>query len=136
MIDEQGKLHLANPQRFRQELKQFKPCDVELIIKKKGKRSDKQNRYYWGVLVDEIRRRLQELGTRVDAETVHEFLKQKFNAEIMVTPDGEKLEFGRTTTDMNKGEMNEYMERIREWAALSLDISIPEPNEQTQIDYD
>jgi hypothetical protein len=129
-----GELKILNRKRMDAEIKAFPDCDVEIIIKKKGKRSTPQNRYYWGVVVYEIKERLKELGHRTDPETVHEFLKQKFNSEKVVIPEtAEVIEIGRTTTEMNKEEFNEFIERVREWASATLEIYIPDPGQQTEM---
>lgn len=130
---EDGKLHILNRKRLNQDLKDFKPCDVVVIIKKRGKRSLPQNAYYWGCVVKEIQIRLKELGNEFDSDDIHEFLKQKFNKEQVVTKQGELLEIGKTTTELNKEEFSSYVDRIREWASDTLEISIPDPNSQTEM---
>lgn len=131
---EGGKLHILNRKRLNQDLKDFKPCDVVVIIKKRGKRSLPQNAYYWSCVVKEIQVRLKELGNDFDADDIHEFLKQKFNKEQVVTKQGELLEIGKTTTDLNKEEFSIYVDRIREWASDTLEIFIPDPNTQTAFE--
>lgn len=128
-----GKLHIINERRFKEDLRQFKDCQVEIIIKKRGRRSSQQNRYYWGIVVKEIQLRLEELGTEVEMEDVHSYLKQKFNAERIVTPEAELIEIGKTTTELNKEEFGIYIDKVVEWASSVLEIYIPPPNTQTQI---
>jgi hypothetical protein len=129
-----GELKILNRKRFDSEIKAFPDCDVQITIKKKGKRSTQQNRYYWGVIVDEIRHELLRRGNRFDAETIHEFLKQKFNSvKVVVETTGELIEMGKSTTEMNKDEFTEYIERIREWAAQSLELNIPDAGTQTNL---
>jgi hypothetical protein len=131
---EDGLLKILNRKRMDAEIKAFPNCDVEIIIKKKGKRSGPQNRYYFGVVLKEIQLRLRELGTETDIETLHEWCKQKFNSEKIVVPEtAELIEIGKTTTELNKEEFSEYVERIVEWAASSLCIYIPPPNTQTNL---
>lgn len=133
-VDEDGSLKLSNKKRFKQDLLLFKNKDVEVTIKKRGKRSLQQNKYYFGIVVYEIRRRLYELGNEFDGETVHEFLKQKFNKEkVEIKTTGELLEVGQTTTQMNKDQFSEYIERIRRWASETLEIDIPDANTQTEL---
>lgn len=129
-----GKLHLSNRKRFSDDCRQFKDCDVEIIIKKKGKRSSQANRYYWGCVVEEIRLNMLDRGYRYEAETIHEFLKGKFNFEVVVIEaTGERIDIPSTTTDMNKDEFYEYVERVREWAAISLELNIPDPETQLEM---
>jgi len=131
-----GVLVAVNKNRLAQDLKQFPDCDVVLTIKKRGKRSLLQNNYYHGVVVKEIQIRLRELGHDVDCDTVHEFLKCKFNSEKVVTPQAEVIEVPKSTTEMNKGEFVEYVERIRAWAADMLEIWIPDPGQQSALFFD
>jgi hypothetical protein len=129
-----GVLKILNKKRLDAEVKDCPNMDVQIIIKKKGKRSSQSNRYYWGVIVEEIRLELLRRGYRYDAETVHEWLKLKFNPEkIVIEETGEVIEIGQTTTEMNQQENGEYMERIIEWAASSLEIHISPPNTQTNL---
>lgn len=130
---ESGKLHINNRKRLNEDLRTFKDCDVAITIKKRGKRSLPQNAYYWGVIVKEIQIRMRELGNDVDCDTVHEFLKLKFNSEKVVTPQAEVIEIGGTTTEMNKEQFSEYCEKIKEWASSVLEIYIPDANTQTEM---
>lgn len=131
---EDGKLHIINRKRMNEDLRTFKNCDVTIIIKKRGKRSLPQNAYYWGVVVKEIQLRMRELGNDVDCDTVHEFLKLKFNPERVVVPEtAEVIEMGKTTTELNKDEFTEYIEQIKQWASVTLGIYIPDAGQQTEM---
>jgi hypothetical protein len=136
--DENGKLHLASRERFAADIAQhLKNKDVVLTTKEMGKRTTKQNRYYFGVVVEMIRYRLKETqGKDFSNETIHEWLKVKFNADpVVIEATGELLEIGGSTSELNKEEMTEYIERIKDWCALSLDLIIPEPNTQTELEF-
>lgn len=129
-----GGLEITNEKGLARDLKQFKDCEIVMIIKKRGKRSHPQNRYYWGVVIAEIRIRLRELGNEFDAETVHEFLKAKFNGEKIEIPGtGEQIEIGQTTTDMTVEDFSEYLERVIRFANETLEIIIPEAGTQTKM---
>lgn len=128
-----GQLHIVGRPRFDQELKEHKDCDVEIEIKKKGRRSSPQNRYYWGCVVKEIRLRLKELGNDFSDDDVHEYLKNEFNGVTVVSEDAEAVKIGRSTTKLNKDEFSEYVNRCRDWAHSFLGIWIDEPNTQTSM---
>jgi hypothetical protein len=87
-------------------------------------RSDKENRYYWGVVVNLISK---ELGYFPD-ET-HHALRFKF----LRTSGGEQgtLETAKSTTELSTKEFEDYLEHIRIWAGAFLGIYIPKPNEVT-----
>ena len=93
---------------------------VEVIIRKpKTKRSDLQNSYYFGVVVDML---ANELG--YDKDEMHEILKYKFlQSNAMGMP------YVKSTTKLSTGEFEDYLSGIKRWAAEFLHINIPDPNE-------
>lgn len=103
--------------------------NLEITIKKKrAKRSNAQNRYYWGAVIPIIQAEFKNLGTRLNPEEVHFFLKQKFNYKTLVTEHGELIgELPKSTTELNKLEFMEYIDKITQWCAEILNIQIPEP---------
>jgi hypothetical protein len=89
-----------------------------------------QNRYYWGVIVDLIHRQLVSDGWEVSKEDVHEMLKVKFAIkEIFNEATGEVMQSIRSTTEMSTTEFDSYNEDCKKWAAETLDLYIPDPNE-------
>jgi len=99
---------------------------IDIIIRKhSSKRTNQQNRYYWGTVIPI----LAEYFGHDNAEDMHEDLKQKFNPiESKVTP-GEKI--GGTTTTMSTIDFfsaeDSYIERICRWASMEYSIYIPPP---------
>ena len=93
---------------------------VEVIIRKpRTKRSDVQNSYYWGVVIELLSK---ELG--YDKDELHEILKYKFlQSNAMGMP------YVKSTTKLSTGEFEEYLSKIKRWAAEFLHIVIPDPNE-------
>jgi len=93
---------------------------VEVIIRKpRTKRSDVQNSYYWGVVIELLSK---ELG--YDKDELHEILKYKFlQSNAMGMP------YIKSTTKLSTGEFEEYLSKIKRWAAEFLHIVIPDPNE-------
>jgi hypothetical protein len=106
---------------------------IEVKVKKRV-RSDVQNAYYWGVVVAMISERLRELGHDVDRDLTHEFLKGRFLYSELTDPNtGEVMRIPRKTSELATEEFIEYMEHIKQFAAETLDIYIPDPNEQLEI---
>lgn len=131
-----GKLTINNRKRLEEDMRQFKNGPVMISVKRKNKRSNPQNRYYWGVIVQEIKLRLIELGNEVDEETVHEFLKGKFNPVSAIDKDGVVIaELPGSTADLNKEEFSAFVELVIRWAAEILDLQIPYPNEDLKIEF-
>ena len=77
-------------------------------------RSEKQNNYYFGVVVDMLS---NETGNEL--EETHELLKLRF-----LKPMGKK-----STTELTTVEFNAFIERIQRWSAQELGCVIPDPNE-------
>lgn len=128
---ESGQLKITGRKRLDMALKAMPDMDVEIIIKKRGKATDAQRRYYFGVVVKEITARLKEMGNDVDEELTHEFLKLEFNKNYLRDEDGTVIgTVGGTTTEQNIEERAEFIERCIRWAAETLELSIPAPNSQ------
>jgi len=104
----------------------------------KKRRSNQQNRFYWGVvlkvLLDGFRSKAADLGERCpfrDRAQVHEAMKFRFlGTEVLRLPGGAEIEAPATTTRLTTVQFNTYWRAIAEWAALECGIYIPEPNEQ------
>lgn len=96
---------------------------VQITVSESGKpRSPNQNAYYHGVVV---RMLADELG--YDPEEMHGILKWKFLPRQFVAFGGEQMEVTKSTTKLTTGEFEEYLERIRVFAATELAIRIPLP---------
>lgn len=70
------------------------------------KRSNAQNRYYWlylGVIAAE---------TGDDENSLHEYFRRTLLPPKLITAQGKNLQIPRSTTDLNKIEMGEYLDRI------------------------
>lgn len=124
-----GKLEVNN--RERESMKRwfmtFKDgAKVDIIIRKHSeKRTNQQNRYYWGVVIPV----LANYFGHDNPEDMHEDLKLHFNPiESKVRP-GKMI--GGTTTKMSTTEFysgdESYVERICRWAASEFGIYVPPP---------
>ena len=95
------------------------------IRKHKEKRSNEQNRYYWGVVVPI----LADFFGHDNPEDMHEDLKLKFNP-MESKIDKNKI-IGGTTTKLSTIDFysaeTSYIERICRWAAGEYGIYIPPP---------
>lgn len=102
-----------------------------------NKRSNPQNRYYWGLVVPLIQQGIKDLGTEITKEECHEFLKARFNSEELVnTETAECVNIPRSTAALNKEQFSEYIGKIQQFAAEFLSIEIPNPGMQTVFNYD
>lgn len=122
-----GRLKL-NRRRLQDLLRTRRDCEVTVLIEKRhATRSAAANSYYWAGVVGAISEH-----TGYTPDEVHEILKAKFLPKRVALADGngvvvDELVIGGTTTRLNKLEFGEYIERIRQWAAESLDLVIHDP---------
>jgi hypothetical protein len=120
---EQGKVLLDNPNRYLVQISRLEGQRIEVVLRKqKSTRSINQNNYYWGVVLE----LLSDNGNTPDEW--HEMCRQMF-LKSFKTVNNKEIEFARSTTKLNTTEFEEYLEKIRRWAATELNCFIPLPNE-------
>jgi len=130
------------PQKHSDEIKKFIEANdgkmINIVIKRaKSKRSDNQNRYYWGVIIPILTEAFKDLGHRINKDECHHVLKSMFNYKDLANQDGEFVaKIGQSTAGLNKTEFIEYIDKIIEWSAEILNIQIPLPNEQTTLNFE
>lgn len=102
-----------------------------------NKRSNQQNRYYFGLVIPLVKKGIADLGTELTTEETHEFLKARFNYTELVNEDtAEVLQLPRSTAALSKVEFMEYIERIQVFASQFLNIVIPDPGQQMEMNYE
>lgn len=89
----------------------------EALTPKKVSRTNRQNSYYWGVLIKILS---DEIGYY--PEEMHDALKLLF---LRKHEEG-KPETARSTSHLNTEEFTHYVERCRQWAAEQ-GYTIPDP---------
>lgn len=125
----------AEKEKMAQYVSSLRDGMVDVIVRLPiSNRSEKQNSYYWGVIVALIS---QESGMGADA--VHEFLKQQCGMKHEVVFAGRSGQaiaqvVPRSTTTYTTGEMEDYNLRCRTWASeffgsMEKPFLIPLPNE-------
>jgi hypothetical protein len=125
-VDEQGQLRPADPVAWRSYLARNKGRDVWVTVtRQQVSRSPQANRYYWGVVVEEVASYIGE-----SREETHQLLKAQFlpsrDIELL---DGKRLKMPPSTTRLTVEEFAWYVEAVRAWAARFLGLSIPDPGE-------
>lgn len=135
-----GKLKVAKSElpAFLSLISKQKDKRVEIIVKFGSKRSNQQNAYYWGVIVELIRLGINDMqGENFTKEDIHEFLKNKFlQGEEIVNKEGEVIMIRKSTIDNTKTAQEEYHENCRRFAFEFLNIEIPLPNEQIEFNFE
>lgn len=100
---------------------------VEIELEK-SKRSLDQNAYLWGVVYKTI------ADYNGDTENdLHEYLKRKCLPPRFVKVCGQEIKLPASTTDLNKTQFGEYIEKIRAEVA-PMGIIIPEANNKEEFD--
>ena len=134
-----GKIILPS-KRMQIELpKVFEGKPIKVTIEhNKVKRSDQQNRYYWGVVLPFVRDGFIDLGNNLQRNgesivLIHKLMKSKFleNGIAIADANGEVHTTEPTTSTLNKEEFSEYVEQIKAWATEFLNIYIPDADETT-----
>jgi hypothetical protein len=128
-IDDNGVLTIHNKIALKEWAAQNPGRNVRIKFEKRGsKRSLPQNAYYHGVVVQMVQQGLRDIGYSLSHDETHFFLKQKFNPVQIPGNGGLMIEVPGTTTQLNKIEFSEYIERIAQWAVEYLNVVIPPAN--------
>jgi hypothetical protein len=115
----------------------FKKHDSKLIkvtYQTTDIRSNDLNSYYWGVMIPELRKAINEQGDNKSSEWVHNFIKANFVGDEFTAPNGELMKGGGSTADLSNKEFCDLMDKVIIFAADVLGYKIPYPNEQIEID--
>lgn len=125
VVSDDGKLTLHNKAGFAGIVKHLAGKRVTLTIgENKPERSGNQNAYYWGVVLKTIG---DELGYTQDE--LHEALKWKFLRKEAEPDKFRPFDTVRSTAKLKTDEFEDYLDRVRMWAASEMGIVVPLPNE-------
>jgi hypothetical protein len=118
-----GKLTIYDREGMEKHISTLSGPVVITVKKRKKSRSDRQNAYYWGVVIKILS---DELG--YEPEEMHQALKQKF-----LGIEAKPLPTTKSTASLTTLEFIEYTDQIIRWSSQELNIVIPDPN---SVDYD
>jgi hypothetical protein len=118
-----------------------KPVTIT-IERTKRKRSNPQNRWYWGVALPIVRQALNDNGNPFTTQHTHELLKvalikicpEVVLDETVIESTGEVLQRIRSTAEFTTSEFMDFKSAIQQWSAEVLGVEIPDPNEQISIE--
>lgn len=135
-INEAGTLTIANRERLKDWCKQYAGKQVKIKVERQSaKRSLRQNSYYHAVVVEMVREGLLDIGYSLSHDRTHEFLKERFNLIEIPGKHGLVLTVPGSTTDLNKVQFSEYIERIAQFAAEYLNVVIPPANSDLKMQF-
>lgn len=108
--DGKNTLVIKSPIFYRHQLNKFKPgTEVTLELHtRKSKRTDAQNRYYWGVYLPMI---AAETG-ETNLDRLHELFRGEFLTEGVVEVLGKKVRLKKSTTALSVSEFSQYITDI------------------------
>jgi hypothetical protein len=130
---ESGKLPTAVLHRLLDAISRAGDKPLVLTLKaQKKRRSLNQNAYLWAVVYPAIVEVFREHGNNVDCDDVHSYCKDNVGKlkQVFVTPHGEVLTGPGSTAKLGTLEFEVYAEKVRAWAAETLGVAIPLPNEE------
>lgn len=101
------KLIIKSPRWYQHQINKFKDGE-EVTIQvhnRRPKRTEAQNRYYWGAYLPLI---AEETGEK-DLDRLHELFKGKFLTQGVVDVLGQKVRMKKSTTELGVGEFCQYI---------------------------
>lgn len=135
-VDDKGVMHIHNRQRLQEWTRQNIGKSILIRLERKGsKRSLPQNNFYHGIVIQEVKLGLKQIGYDMTNEEVHFFLKQKFNPIMIANKEGEGIEVPGSTTQLTKSGFSEYIEKIAQWSAEYLGVVIPPANSDLALNF-
>ena len=122
-----GKLILDSPRYWQGMVGMFNDAKVRIVLEKmRGTRTNRQNRYYWGVALELIAHHTGYLP-----EDVHEIMRARFLKKKRIWRGGEMAVL-QSTSDLTSDEFTQYIEQVRQEAA-EMEIEIPDPDKDWSI---
>ena len=125
-------------QKMLEELAALPPGRYDWTIEKhKKKKSLSQLGYYFAVVLPMFRDFALEQGWEFESiEEVDIYLKSLFaDREIANKHTGEMIKIPALKRNMTTSEFSTYVNQVRDWCSEFLGGYIPEPNEQTNINF-
>jgi hypothetical protein len=134
---EAGIFHIQNKPRLQEWAKMNPGKQLMVRVDKRGaRRSNQQSRYYWGVVIAEVRLGFINLGHELTAAETHFYLKERFNPVTIENKAGISIEVPGSTTQMTKTQFSEYIEKIARFSAEFLGVTIPAANESLEMKFE
>ena len=109
------------------------------IEKVKKTRSNNQNSFYWGIVLPIVQSGLKEAtGEFRTTENIHYNILLKMFApekEIVNIETGECITEKISSSEMSTSQFMDYIAEIQKWSAEFLGVDIPNPNEETTLNF-
>ena len=131
----QDRFHPINNNLWREIITKFNGWDVTVTVDTHKKRSNQQNRYYWGGVIPILQHTLKELGNDFTQEQCHSILKCKFLKETAYVNEStrEFIDRIKSTTELSTNDFEDYLENIRAWMQEFFSVDVPLPEKQMEL---
>lgn len=139
-MTEEGKLPIGIKESLARMLPAYAGKKMRMVIEEyKETTSDKQRRYYFGVIVKAYHRHFALQGRHIEERQLHDTMMRHvggFNNAFVDPftgcPDSGRLSYN----DLTKAQAEGYHTLCRQWAAeANPPFDIPEPHEYTYLQY-
>lgn len=121
-----------NAKKLNEAFKSFEGKDVIVTIeKRKSKRSEQQNKYYWACVIEDERACIREhWGDIFSKDDMHFFNKLYFfGDEKVIESTGDIIRVPKSSIT-TKSDFSEAIEKIKQFFLLQFNYRIREPNEE------
>ena len=138
-IRDKTNFRIVNTADFNRELLKLKPGRYQITIERyRRKKSHSQLGYLYGVVYPLSQKFLLDAGWELATiDAVDAFWKSRFaEQEIVNRHTGEVMMIPGLKRDFTTTDMMGYIEAIRNYCSEYLGGYIPEPEQQTEIDYE
>jgi hypothetical protein len=118
-------------------LNSFNGNDFKMILElPKKKRSNNQNRFYWGVLIPLMQLGAKDLWGEVwSIDKAHKHLSSKFVFHESINErTGEITQTPKSTTELTTTGWEVFMTEVRIYLLEDFDIDAPEPNQEMKLE--
>lgn len=134
-----GKIN-SNRNKLRQAVATFEGKDIIITIeRKRKKRSNNQNAYYYGVVMPILQKGLYDATGEIrDTSSIHYQIILPLLApkrEITNIHTGEIITENMTSSEMSTTEFCEFILNIQKWASEFLNIDVPSPDEDLTLNF-
>jgi deoxyxylulose-5-phosphate synthase len=126
-----NKLYLDQDYESYEALKELEGKRVEVTIKKyKDTRSNRANRYYWGVVIPSVFKAFAEIGIKlVNPEQGHEAMRIKFLMEEVQVGE-ESFRVPKSTSRMKTDEFANYIFVVVDYLREYYNFVVPEAKDK------
>lgn len=110
---------------------------VKVEVKSLSSKTKDQLGFYWGIVLPRIQQGMEEHGNEMSLSEINQFLNDKFfcNVKTVVWKKGNDefvhtVRLPRSKSGASVDEMSDFLNKVIRWAAIDLDVYIPQPCEE------